>query len=122
MSYSKLVADNEKLVFKFAPPQTERDDAAGGPQKSSPKFPKNLTKFTASVYYYWWEFLRLNADYIDCCKRHGEYGEGETVPGISWNFTVTSAMCAISFLARATKSISVIGGANGVGFSLQSPT
>jgi len=80
LSYSKLVADNEKLVFKFAPPQTERDDAAGGPHKSSPKFPKNLTKFTSSVYYYWWEFLRLNADYIDFCKRHGEYGEGEAIP------------------------------------------
>lgn len=81
MGYSKLVADNEKLVFKFAPPQTERDAApAEGAQKSSPKFPRHLTKFTASIYYYWWEFLRLNVDYIDCCNRNGIYEDNQVVP------------------------------------------
>lgn len=33
---------------------------------------KLLQPYLNSVYYYWWEFLRLNAEYRRCCERGGE--------------------------------------------------
>lgn len=75
MSYSKRTSSGDDLIYRFAPPQTEHDSAGKKvpleERANGPKFPAELSRFTASVYYYWWEFLRLNNDYIDCCEKQG---------------------------------------------------
>lgn len=68
-------------MYRFAPPQTNLDRT--GKKKPidergyGPKFPDALSQFTSSVYYYWWEFLRLSPDYLDCCKRNGLYPDND---------------------------------------------
>lgn len=68
--YRKALVNGEFLYFVHAPPQTEFDTnpEAKRPQPPDPKAPK----LYASVYYYWWAFLRLNGDYIECCERGGK--------------------------------------------------
>jgi hypothetical protein len=81
MTYTKYKEGEAKLIFTFAPPQTHLDPAPKpvNPNKRSygPKFPDDLTRFTQSVYYYWWEFLRLNEDYRACCERAGLYNDDD---------------------------------------------
>jgi hypothetical protein len=76
VSYSKRTSSGGDLIYRFAPPQTELDRAGKKvpltERASGPKFPAELSRFTASVYYYWWEFLRLNDDYMTCCNKRGD--------------------------------------------------
>lgn len=76
MSYSKRTSKGGELSYRFAPPQTDLDRAGKkvplDERASGPKFPAELNRFTASVYYYWWEFLRLNDDYMACCEQRGD--------------------------------------------------
>lgn len=79
MSYSKITSDGKDLAYRFAPPQTDLDRTGKktpiDERGYGPKFPEELSRFTSTVYYYWWEFLRLNADYIECCAREGQYDD-----------------------------------------------
>jgi hypothetical protein len=81
MTYTKYKNGEQELVFTFAPPQTDLDPPPKPVDPNKPsygtKFPADLTRFTSSVYYYWWEFLRLNKDYMDCCKRKGLYDDDD---------------------------------------------
>lgn len=67
--YRKMLVDGKVLYFVHAPPQTEYDvnPEARRPAPPDPDQPKLYN----SVYYYWWAFLRLNGDYLDCCANGG---------------------------------------------------
>ena len=66
--YGKRRINNEPLYFIYAPPQTGLDRPnARLPATVRP----GVSKFHNSVYYYWWAFLRLNAEYIQCCEAGG---------------------------------------------------
>lgn len=68
--YRKALVGGKFLYFVHAPPQTELDNK---PERKRPEPPDpKEPKLYASVYYYWWAFLRLNADYIACCERGGK--------------------------------------------------
>jgi hypothetical protein len=67
MPYSKRRSDQTVWTFKVAPPQTRLDVKTLN--QYGPKFPPGLTRFTSTVYYYWWQFLRLNPLYQTCCDR-----------------------------------------------------
>ncbi len=81
MTYTKYKEGGPKLIFKFAPPQTDLDPppktVEKGARSYGTKFPHDLTQFTSSIYYYWWEFLRLNTDYIACCDKNGLYNDDD---------------------------------------------
>lgn len=81
MTYTKYKEGEAELVFTFAPPQTHLDPPPKSVGKDKPtygtKFPDELTRFTSSVYYYWWEFLKLNEDYMACCERGGLYDDDD---------------------------------------------
>lgn len=67
--YRKALVNGEFLYFVHAPPQTEHDTR---PEKRRPEAPNpNEPMLYASVYYYWWAFLRLNEEYVACCERGG---------------------------------------------------
>jgi hypothetical protein len=67
--YRKMLVDGKVLYFVHAPPQTEYDV---NPEARRPAPPDpNQPKLYNSVYYYWWAFLRLNGDYLDCCANGG---------------------------------------------------
>ena len=67
--YRKALVNGKFLYFVHAPPQTELDIR---PELRRPAAPNpNESKLYASVYYYWWAFLRLNENYIECCARGG---------------------------------------------------
>ena len=67
--YRKALVGGEFLYFVHAPPQTDLDTK---PEARRPTAPNPSDgKLRASVYFYWWAFLRLNEEYIDCCKRGG---------------------------------------------------
>ena len=68
--YRKALVGGKFLYFVHAPPLTELDKK---PEKKRPKSPDpSGPPLYASVYYYWWAFLRLNGDYIACCERGGK--------------------------------------------------
>lgn len=67
MPYTKRRSDQTVWTFKVAPPQTRLDVKTLN--QNRPKFPQGLTRFTSTVYYYWWQFLRLNPAYQTCCER-----------------------------------------------------
>lgn len=67
MTYIKRRSDQTVWTFKVAPPQTRLDGEKLN--QRGPKFPQGLTRFTSTVYYYWWQFLRLNPAYQTCCER-----------------------------------------------------
>lgn len=67
--YRKALVNGEFLYFVHAPPQTEYDVQ---PEARRPAAPDpNQPRLYNSVYYYWWAFLRLNGDYMDCCANGG---------------------------------------------------
>ncbi len=76
--FTKSLVDGRMLKFSYAPPQTDLDlrkDAKGEPKEQAglPKAPKRDTNpLYRSVYYYWWEFLRLNDHYLACCEQGGQ--------------------------------------------------
>ena len=68
--YRKALVNGEFLYFVHAPPQTHLDVK---PENKRPKPPDpNQSTLYASVYYYWWAFLRLNKHYIQCCTNSGQ--------------------------------------------------
>lgn len=68
--YRKALVGEKFLYFVHAPPQTDLDKK---PEKKRPAPPDpNEPMLYASVYYYWWAFLRLNNDYLACCERGGK--------------------------------------------------
>jgi hypothetical protein len=69
LMYRKALVNGESLYFVHAPPQTALDVR---PEQRRPAAPNPTEpKLYASVYYYWWAFLRLNEHYIECCVRGG---------------------------------------------------
>ena len=67
--YGKRRINKETLYFIYAPPQTRLDPRnARLPALVRP----GHNKFYNSVYYYWWAFLRLNKEYMDCCQSGGQ--------------------------------------------------
>ena len=67
MPYDKRRSDQSVWTYKYAPPRTRLDPERR--KQHGPKFPQGLTDFTSTVYYYWWQFLRLSAAYQTCCER-----------------------------------------------------
>jgi hypothetical protein len=67
--YRKALVNGQFLYFVHAPPQTELDTK---PEAKRPAAPDpNQPRLYNSVYYYWWAFLRLNGDYMECCANGG---------------------------------------------------
>ena len=63
----KDIDQTRRMYFQFNPPRPDDDENT---YQSTPKPPyKNADRNKCSVYYYWWEFLRLNEDYKDSSKR-----------------------------------------------------
>ena len=63
----KDIDQSRRMYFQYNPPRPENDENT---YQSAPKPPyKNAERYKCSVYYYWWEFLRLNEDYQDPAKR-----------------------------------------------------
>jgi hypothetical protein len=76
--FTKALVGGRELKFMYAPPQTDLDlrqgpDGLLNEQRRLPKAPSARTdKFLRSVYYYWWAFLRLNAEYMETCANDGQ--------------------------------------------------
>jgi hypothetical protein len=70
MSYSKVLSKKPMLYFQCVPPYTLADEASAAQREKLSGIGAALHE--GSVYYYWWAFLRLNADYIACCESGGE--------------------------------------------------
>jgi hypothetical protein len=67
--YGKHRNNKEPVYFIYAPPQTRLDPRnARLPALARP----GHNKFHNSVYYYWWAFIRLNTEYMDCCQSGGQ--------------------------------------------------
>jgi hypothetical protein len=51
---------------------SQRHFAYRHPTFGTAKSPKSISHWQGSVYYWWWAYLRMNADYIACCEANGE--------------------------------------------------
>ena len=51
---------------------SQRHFAYRHPTFGTVKAPKSVSHWQGSVYYWWWAYLRKNADYIACCDAGGE--------------------------------------------------
>lgn len=67
--FEKALVDGKVLYFPHTPPRTVYDKPNNKRRIKDPK--PNTEPLYASVYYYWWAFLRLNSNYIECCERGG---------------------------------------------------
>lgn len=67
--YEKQLFGRNVLYFQCAPPITALDDVSDEERPNKPF--KGAQLWQCSVYYYWWAFLRENADYIACCNANG---------------------------------------------------
>ena len=67
--YEKMLFGRKVLYFRYAPPLTRLDDVSDG-ELPNPPF-TNAPPFKRSVFYYWWAFLKENADYVACCENGG---------------------------------------------------
>jgi hypothetical protein len=68
--YAKQLMRGQVLFFRYAPPLTQLDvrvDESDRPTKPH----KDAKLYECSVYYFWWAYLRENADYIACCENGG---------------------------------------------------
>ena len=50
---------------------SQRHFAYRHPTFGTAKSPKSVSHWQGSVYYWWWAYLRKNADYIACCEAGG---------------------------------------------------
>ena len=66
--YEKQLFGRKVLYFQYAPPITKLDDVSDD-DRPNPPF-RNAPLHQRSDYY-WWAFLRENADYVDCCDQGG---------------------------------------------------
>lgn len=69
MRYAKVIDNKPVLYFQYVPPYTLKDQASSEQLKRLSYIGAELHE--GSVYYYWWAFLRLNAEYIECCENGG---------------------------------------------------
>jgi len=68
--YAKRLNRGQVLFFRYAPPMTQLD--VGTDEFDRPTKPhKNAQPFECSVFYFWWAYLRENADYMKCCANNG---------------------------------------------------
>lgn len=67
--YEKQLLNRRVRYFRYAPPMTRLDDTTDDDRPKPPFAGAPL--YMCSVYYYWWAFLRLNADYIHTCANDG---------------------------------------------------
>lgn len=68
--YAKQLMRGQVLFFRYAPPLTQLDvrvDESDRPTKPH----KDAKPFECSVYYFWWAYLRENAEYMECCANSG---------------------------------------------------
>lgn len=70
MGHRKNLFTGQILYFRHAPPSTGLDSASDS-RRLSPPFAR-APSHMCSMYYYWWAFLRENADYLACCANGGE--------------------------------------------------
>ncbi len=66
--YVKRGEREQQAYFRFAPPMGEWTD---DPQRRVLPF-RGAQPHQCSVYYFWWAYLRENADYIACCETGGQ--------------------------------------------------
>lgn len=57
--------ENQKTPF-------QRHFSYRHPTFGSKTNPKPESAWTGSIYYWWWEYLKRNPEYISCCERGGE--------------------------------------------------
>jgi hypothetical protein len=67
--YEKQLLNRKIRYFRYAPPMTRLDDTTDD-DRPKPPF-SGAPLYMCSVYYYWWAFLRLNADYMQTCEAGG---------------------------------------------------
>ena len=67
--YEKQLLNRKVRYFRYAPPMTRLDDTTDDDRPKAPFSGAPL--YMCSVYYYWWAFLRLNADYMQTCEAGG---------------------------------------------------
>jgi hypothetical protein len=67
--YEKQLLNRKVRYFRYAPPMTRLDDTTDD-DRPKPPF-SGAPLYMCSVYYYWWAFLRLNADYMQTCEAGG---------------------------------------------------
>lgn len=68
--YAKQLMRGQVLFFRYAPPLTQLDvrvDESDRPTRPH----KDAKPFECCVYYFWWAFLRENAEYMECCANSG---------------------------------------------------
>ncbi len=70
MSYSKVLSNKPMLYFQCVPPYTLDDEASAAQREKLSVIGAELHE--GSVYYYWWAFLKQNADYLACCECGGD--------------------------------------------------
>lgn len=69
--YAKQLMRGQVLFFRYAPPMTQLD--VGADEFDRPTKPHtNAQPFECSVFYFWWAYLRENADYMASCESGGE--------------------------------------------------
>ncbi len=67
--YEKMLLNKEIIYFIYAPPMTELDKIK---ERNLPKKGlSSVSKWDRSVFYYWWLFLKENAEYRQTCKNNG---------------------------------------------------
>jgi hypothetical protein len=59
--FYKNIDNRSYMYFPSNPPRPEQDETSPD-KKAKPPYP-GAKSYQCSVYYYWWEFLRLNQDY-----------------------------------------------------------
>ena len=67
--FEKALVNGKVVYFPHAPPQTvyDKPNKRGWVKKPKP----DANPLYSSVYFYWWAFLRLNTEYIQCCEQGG---------------------------------------------------
>jgi hypothetical protein len=67
--YEKRLNKGQVRVYMYAPPLTGLDEISDDRLPDPPY--AGVPREERSVYYYWWAFLRENADYWACCEAGG---------------------------------------------------
>jgi hypothetical protein len=70
MPHRKQLRTGQVLYFHYQPPLTNLDVVAPSRKLAAPF--SGARPYMCSPYYYWWAFLRLNDDYLECCAQGGE--------------------------------------------------
>lgn len=65
--FETKLPDGQAYLFVEAPPLFKDDENSS----KRPQRPKGLPDSHWSIFFYWWAFLRLNQDYLECCRNGG---------------------------------------------------